>query len=149
MLTKSVTKRIELGHEPGDWIEVRPLSWRDLEGAKDRHQNQLMARAADLGDALKALQGLSSDQQAAAQKEAAAKQNPSDLYDVGYLLHRAIVDWSYGEPVTEEAIDSLDQQTVDVVLAELLPKTSEADLKNGYSPSISPLKATVPSVEAG
>ena len=145
MLTKSITKRIELAHEPGYWIEIRPLSWRDLEGAKDARQHQAIQRAIDLGSALKDLSGLAADRK----DDAPVQQATADLYDVGYLLHRAIVDWSYGEPVTEEAIDSLDQQTVDVVLAELLPKTSEADLKNGYSPSISPLKATVPSVEAG
>ncbi len=147
MLTKTITKRIELSAEPGEWIEVRPLSWRDLQGAKDAHQNQLMGRAVDFGDALKALSNITADQRQAAQQQ--AESNPRDSYDVGYLLHRAIVDWSYGEPVTEEAVDSLDQVTVDVVLDELLPKTSEADLKNGFSPSISPLKATDPLVEAG
>ncbi len=146
MLTKAITKRIELAHEPGEWIEVRPLSWRDLQGSRDEHSQTAIKKALDLGSALNGL-----SEMAAAQKKDAEPTNPKieDTYDVGYLLHRAIVDWSYGEPVTEEAVDSLDQTTVDVVLDDLLPKTSEADQKNGCSLSTSPLKGMAPSVEAG
>ncbi len=145
MLTKSITKRIELPAEPGEWIEVRPLSWRDLQGAREARQHEAIRKAIDLGSALKDLSGIAQDRQPNTPVEPKAE----DTYDVGYLLHRAIVDWSYGEPVTEEAVDSLDQKTVDVVLDELLPKTTEADQKNGFSLSTSLSKGMAPSVEAG
>ncbi len=145
MLTKSITKRIDLAAEPGEWIEVRPLSWRDLQGAREARQHEAIRKAIDLGSALKDLSGIAADRQ----PDTPVEPKNEDTYDVGYLLHRAIVDWSYGEPVTEEAVDSLDQKTVDVVLDELLPKTSEADQKNGFSNSISLSKGMAPSVEAG
>lgn len=35
MLTAGATQRVEIPHEPGQWIEVRRLSGKQLDAARD------------------------------------------------------------------------------------------------------------------
>ena len=36
MLTGAgITKKLDLPHEPGEWVEIRPLSWRQVNAIRD------------------------------------------------------------------------------------------------------------------
>ena len=37
MLTRHITKRMTIPHEPDHWMELRRLSWTDLQHASDVH----------------------------------------------------------------------------------------------------------------
>ena len=107
MLTKGIVKRLELPHEPGEWIDIKPLSIADLVEVKQQARTtggpeyQLSDEDSGMAIAL-----------------------PS--------LTRGIVAWSYPEAVSAEAIGSLDTETAVYVLRALVPgQLDEADQKTG------------------
>ena len=112
MLTKGKTRRLELPHEPGEWIEVRLLGLDDVVEVR---------REARLSEGESLLQLVGDDAIMAVIKP---------------TLCRCIQAWSYEEPVSPEAIGTLDAKTAVYILTELLPaQESEEDRKNGISPS--------------
>lgn len=130
-IVTNVTKRVEIPHEPDQWMEIKKLSWRQLEATKDAQTNALLARMKSLGgDMVKALQGAVEDQ----------KQKPGTQHDRGGVLNCGIVAWSYDVPVTPANVDALDEETaawaVEEILALNAPRTDE-ERKNGLSPSTS------------
>lgn len=130
-IVSNVTRRAEIPHEPGEWVEIRRLSWRQLEKASDLQTNASLARMRALGgDLLGALRSSSSQQQA----------DPAASYDRAFVLNAGIVRWSYDVPVSPESIDLLDEETAAWVFREILalhkPRTEE-EQKNGSSPSTS------------
>lgn len=117
-LTNLATKRVDLPHEPGQWLTVRMPSLHILDDAKQaqaRKAFQLMA-----GVDLSQLKGLNSDRPAQAGPD----------YDWLTLLRRCVTAWSYPEPLTPDNLAELDAETVQVVMAALLPAESEGDRKN-------------------
>lgn len=136
-LTHKVTTRIDLPHEPGQWIEARLPSKLILDRAEQARQRRAAQMARDFGaDMFQALRGLTVD---AAEREAA----PGDSVDWYTLLTDCITAWSYDEPVSADAIGGLDAETVDVVLAALLPRRrTDDERKNGSYSSISASTAT-------
>ena len=54
MLTRGVTQKIELPHEPGQWVEVRALSGLQLEAARDDRTLKAIRLAREMGPALQA-----------------------------------------------------------------------------------------------
>ena len=133
MLTNGVKQRIELAHEPGQWIEIQPLSWRIHQEARQLRTAQRfrdsIRSVAELGEDFATARELTEGQGGDAARDV------EDEYEVAKLLHASIVGWSYDAEVTPANIDSLDQQTVDVVLDALLPRRTEAARKNGTGPS--------------
>ena len=119
-IVKGITKRAEIPHEPGEWMELRRLSWRQLEQASDAQSDAALQRIKKLGgDLIGALRGLAGDQE----------QNPAAKYDRAVVLKSGIVNWSYNVPVTPENIDDLDKETADWAVEEILgmhaPRTEE------------------------
>lgn len=119
-IVKGITKRAEIPHEPGEWMELRRLSWRQLEQASDAQSDAALDRMKRLGgDLLKALRDTVSNQE----------QNPTAKYDQAAVLKSGIVNWSYNVPVTPENIDDLDKETADWAVEEILgmhaPRTEE------------------------
>jgi hypothetical protein len=82
--------------------------------------------------------------------EITASLSPADTFDVLTVLRNGIAAWSYDELPTDENIEALDQETVDVVLAAILPQPkTEADRKNGSASSTSPSSAKAPRLPTG
>lgn len=109
----TVTHKVDIPHEPGEWMEFRELGWKALDAAREvKSRNSLMSFR-DLGPEF--LKSLSSPND-----EAPAKENPGDAYDKSVVLRTAIVNWSYSAACTENNIDNLDPVTADWAYDEFI-----------------------------
>lgn len=135
MLRKGVTKTAEIPHEPGEWIEVKLLGWKELEAARRARMRQSFENIREMGpDLYRQMQESRSDN------------GPTDVmqqYDQGVVLERGIVGWSYGEPVTPETIGQLDPVTAEWAARTIVGADAERedDRKNGSGSFTSPLPA--------
>ena len=117
-LTHRGTKRIDLEHEPGQWLDVRMPSLAILDRARVAQMRRTIEMMSGLDIA--ALKDLQSDNQTS---------NAPD-YDWLTLLGACVTAWSYDEPVTPANVAELDGVTVKAVLAALLPVETEDERKN-------------------
>ena len=111
MLTR-ISRRVALPHEPGAWVEIKALSWRQLKRARD-------ARLVEAISQYKAMAGML-DSLPSASRETAAETDQLDSYELGQLLADGIVAWSYDDEVTPDAIDALDEETARFLGHEIL-----------------------------
>ncbi len=127
MLTKGITKRVELPHEPGAWIEVKLLGYRQLEAAKQKRLFDQIKIFRELGpQAPTVTPAIDPDGPVVP-----VVPDPLNTYDQGMLLEAAIVAWSYDAKVTIDAIQSLDEQTAEYVARQVVLKPeSDEDRKN-------------------
>ena len=109
--------KLDIPHEPGEWIEASALSWSVFQEAEDVATSRAAERSALIlksagPDAVRALAGMD---------QADAETPAGDKYDRRTVLQGAIKSWSYSEPPTPENIDALDPETAswlfDVVIA--------------------------------
>lgn len=142
MLTYRVTEKIDIPHEPGEWVEIKPLSWKDLERAKAARLKSVIETMADAKEVMALLAG----------REAGPSAEGSiiDQYDLATLLQAGIVGWSYGggdkAVVDAENIASLDDLTARWIAELLLGGGRDGeDRKNASSSSTKPSTA-VPSI---
>lgn len=137
-------RRVQLEHEPGEWIDVRPLSWRQAEEALRIAHTAKLRELTGMGDALLGAMEMAKDLPGEIMAASAAEAAGAEaVYDTATLLRHGVVAWSYPEPVTAETLDELDPITVQAIVAELLPRPlSEADRKNATSASTAPSTAT-------
>ena len=105
-----LTEQVAIPHEPGQWIKFRALSWRDLQAAQE----------ARLARALRQAAGLLPEALEVSQNESVQRGTPVVQFDQTVVLRSGIAAWSYGEPVSPEAIDRLDQRTADWAFAEIV-----------------------------
>src|SRR3990167_4803890 len=143
-IVRGVIRRVLLSHEPGAWVDLRLLSWRQLEEAQHAHLAATVRQFSGLADGMEAFQGFID--KATVGGTVAQQQN----FDTATLLRAGIVAWSYEEPVSPENIDDLDAETVRVLVAELTPHgQSEEERKNGFERSTEPLTEGEPLPTAG
>ena len=120
-LVTEAIKRVDIPHEDGEWLEVRRLSWRELEAASDTATDALMARMKQLGgEMVQALRSVTTEQQA----------DPFGGYDRQAVLVAGLKAWSYDAKVTPENLALLDEETAAFAYREILtlskPRTEEA-----------------------
>ena len=134
MLTsKAGATRLDLPHEPGQWIEVRLPAWPVLVSARNIRQR----------NAIDELSGWSEEgmRKARSSTEGASVSRVPDVadeYDWACILGASIVGWSYDAPVSPETISDLDEESARFVVRACVPvQRSEDDLKNGSSASTS------------
>lgn len=122
-LTKGVTRKVEIPHEPDQWMELRHLSYRQLDEARQAKLDELFGFLRKTKDLTLPKPD---DDKAAADRLAA--------YDVPTLLRHGIVAWSYGDAVTP---DDLDAKTADWAAREILALSmpDEAAVGKGSSRS--------------
>jgi len=121
-LTKGVTRKVEIPHEPDQWVQLRMLTYRQL----------AEARRVKLDDLFTVMRGLKDI--ALPQQDGQAVVDPLAGYDIGVLLRYGIVAWSYGETVTP---DELDDRTAQWAAREIvaLAVPDEAAVGKASSPS--------------
>ena len=119
MLVRSVTKRLEIPHEPGETMTLQRLSWSQLDQAREASTMASLAKAAKMGPELIMALRQSTDDEA----------SEGSQYDKATVLCYGISDWSYDAEVTAANIDMLDEQTADWAFAEIL-KLNDDDSKN-------------------
>ena len=123
MITSKATKRVDLPHEPGEWIDVRMPSLNILNRARQTQSRGAIELMQGVDMALLNTFGDRAD--------VAAPRERSAEYDALTLLKGCITAWSYPEPLSYENIDELDEETVSAVVAVLLPPVVEEERKNG------------------
>lgn len=131
------TRQLEVPDEPGEWFEVRLLSWKELEECRREQSRKFMARAREMGvDLLKTVADLESDADAR-QKAAIAEareQNRRDAeleeFDREMLVTKSVVGWSYQRHFQPSALAKLDERTFDwlfeSIVALYLPGEEQA-----------------------
>ena len=131
-LTRGQTFDEPIPHEQGEWIKFRRLSWTQLDEARKAKGRKVMRNIASDPEAVKLLaevQNINSASPAAPDPAAALTVPPDPLsdYDQEMLLRLGIVEWSYDEPVSPEAIGDLDEETAEWAARKLLPKPKTTD----------------------
>jgi len=111
MLTGSDKKRLNLPHEPGEYVDIQTPPHGAFDVAAEIKSRKAMEQAAQLPPAI--LQG---SMEAARTSE----RDPLETYDKATLIEAAVVGWSYDEQVTPESIARLDLQTADLVFKEIV-----------------------------
>lgn len=119
-LVTQITKRLDIPHEPGEWMEIKKLSWAQLENASNIASEASFTMLKKMGgDLLSAIRDMDIQQE----KNAEAK------YDKGAVLECGIVRWSYDAKVSKETIAQLDEETAAWAFDEILgmnkPRTPE------------------------
>lgn len=119
MLVSKSTRRIELPHEPGQYIEVRDLSFLEIDKSKEKKlkYSMMLLSGIDMPD-FKVPEDLKD-----------RKPDPMASHDIPYLLEKGIVGWSYEEEVSSENIALLDSKTAELVIREILGIEEEEDRK--------------------
>ena len=119
MLVRSVTKRLEIPHEPGEHMTLRRLSWSQLDQAREAATMASLARAAKMGPEMIVALRQSTDGEA----------SEGSQYDKATVLSYGISGWSYDAEATAANINLLDEQTADWAFMEIL-KLNGDDEKN-------------------
>ena len=112
MLIGKATRKIDLPHEPGEWIEVRGLNRTQIGEAK---RLKTLAVLTDYAPYMA---------QFADREVDPTVKETVDSYDIDYILETAIVGWSYGE-FSKGETDQLDQKTAEYVACILLGLETE------------------------
>jgi hypothetical protein len=143
MLTIGITDRRDIPHEPGEWIEIRKLSWKQLADARKVRQEVVFSSVRAMGgeviNALPKRCGQCGEEKHEGacpppeQRTDASAADPTNEYDRGTLLHTGIVAWSYDKPANVGNIDELDDVTAAWATAEIVAYNtvpSEEERKN-------------------
>jgi len=119
-LVTGITRKVEIPHEPGEWMELKRLSWRQLEVAAEVQTDILFKRIKKMGSDI-----VSAFQRAGKEQEV----DPYTKYDRETVLQVGILKWSYDAEVNKASIDSLDEETAEWAFREILslnkPRTEE------------------------
>ena len=91
-----ISKRLEVPGDPGAWITIRKLGWVDLVASKAARLEAIVDMAKKLSDLRDAI----------ASADRVAPVDPFLEHDQATLLDRGITAWSYGNTVTQDALDS-------------------------------------------
>lgn len=131
MLTKGITDKRDIPHEPGEWIEIRKLSWIDLDDAREARQAAVFGNVKAMGGEVMAAlpkrckKGCGEEKHDGAcpppeERADDSAADPTNEYDQNIMLHRGIVAWSYEEPSSGANIDTLDEVTAHWIHGELV-----------------------------
>lgn len=124
MLTGDRTRRVEIPHEEGQWIELKELSGRQLRKIRKLKFKESIADTRAMGgELMQALGGFSQEDVKKAQKDP----DPLAEYDMDALLEAGIVAWSYEEEVNSDNIGQLDQKTERLIALALVGVEEEEE----------------------
>lgn len=121
MIVKNITKKVDIPHEPGEWMMFKRLTWRQLEEASDVSSDASFERMKKMGAEL-----------LSAIAKTVNSNPPQESYDKATILHNGIIKWSYPDEVNHDNIDALDDATVSWAYAEILAlnEPTEREVKN-------------------
>lgn len=118
MLASTQTKRLDIPHEPGEYIEIRMLSARKREEAHDAKMQSIIRALSGGADLFKSAMESGPDEPKA-EKDPSEK-DPLTSFDKWMILRAGIVSWSYNAKVRPDTIDDLDEETADWAAREIL-----------------------------
>lgn len=125
-LRSGIVTRHQIPHEPGEWVEVRALGWRDLDQARRARTDDSFASLRKMG---KELYQMISE----SRTDGPSELDPLLSYDLATVLELGVAAWSYNAPVSPETLGQLDEQTAQWVARLIVGADDEAesDRKNG------------------
>lgn len=133
--------KVDIPHEPGEWVQIRPLSYDEVEEA--RIAKMAKSASAYQGIDLESidLSSFGIDAEAIAASVSQEHKQGLDLYDGATLLHHSVVAWSYQDHAPDGAM--LDRRTAVWLLREYvlpmngLDEEGEASANDSVKPSVS------------
>lgn len=135
-LVRGQTLRLDIPHEPGEWVTIKKLPWGLLDGARETRTRAVIERAKVMGPELMASLRDAGNREDVQQ----ALADDVDEYDRGFLFDHGIAEWSYDAPITEAS--DLDEVTADWLAREIVRFNSrvrtEAEQLDAMLPSTSP-----------
>jgi len=133
MLTRDLTRTLDIPDEPGQQITVRKLSHYQLAMAEDARLDRVLAKAARIGS-------VAMPQQSAEEREQARldAEKPENRYDRATVLRYGITAWTYAEPLTPEATEELDEASAAWAFAEIMAFSLRSDAERKASAGGSP-----------
>ena len=136
MLIGQTFTKLDIPHEPGEWVEVRKLNHKTLARAAQVRSEQGISSMKSLGGEL-----LTALRQAKEEVETAIK-SPEvsvEAYDRDLVLQAGVVRWSYTAPPTPETLGELDEVTARWLHREIVTRSvappDPVVVGNGISPS--------------
>lgn len=126
MLTGDRTRRVEIPHEKGQWVELKELSGRQLRAVRKARLKEVLGDARDMGPEL--METISKFSREDVEVAAA---DPLAEYDMDALLEAGIVAWSYEKPVGKDTIGQLDQKTERFIALALVGVEEEEEKVKG------------------
>lgn len=137
MLVHDKARRVEIPYEPGEWAEIRPLSWGQRRSAMDAFRTESIHKFTEvaplmeggMGELLEEARRVRDEQEEAvkAAKEAVGEDpglepedDPLAAMDMGVVLRSGLMGWSYNGGVFDpELIQHLDVQTAEFLAREI------------------------------
>lgn len=136
MLIGQVFTKLDIPHEPGEWVEVRKLNHKTLARAAQVRSEAGISSMKSLGAELLTALRQAKDE---VQKELASTAVSVDAYDRDLVLQGGVVRWSYAAPVTPESLGDLDEATAKWLASEIVTRSvtppSPEMVGNATSPS--------------
>ena len=136
MLIGNVVTKLDIPHEPGEWVEVRKLNHKTLARAAQARSEAGISSMKALGAEL--LTALRQAKDEVAEAATATAISP-DAYDRDLVLQGGIVRWSYAVPVTPESLGDLDEVTAKWLASEIVTRSvagpSAEQVGNATAPS--------------
>lgn len=122
MLVNSLSEKIDIPHEPGAWIQVKPLTFAARESARQKaklrmyeEMRAVSAMAASLPDDVR---------KRSAEKAESAEPKERDLlaeYDADTVVDGALAAWSYDEEIGKPS-EQLDAATLEWAALTILER---------------------------
>lgn len=123
-LRTGITKREQIPHEDGQWMDLRLLGWRDLDAARRERQNESYDSLRRMGgDLYKMIQ----ETRAEVKRDDTGTDDPLQTYDLGTVLKLGIAAWSYDAPVNDETVGALDRETAEWAARVIVGAKAERD----------------------
>jgi hypothetical protein len=132
MFVTKYTTRVEVPGEDGSWVEIRPLSWLELERAQNKAVREAMQAASSLD--VSSLLADASDEDIAAIR-ARVESDVLSSVDILEVLNGGIVAWSAEEPVDDAHVKLLEPEVAEFLAREIMGIRTKADLGNSSPPS--------------
>lgn len=123
MLIKRITRRVDVPHEPGEWLELRYLDRSQFKEAAIIRQREAAGMAKSYGGELFSAIQKTREELAVPPDAKPAEPTIEELvaaYDPDTLLKLAVAGWSYDEEVSEDALKRLDEATVEWAVKEIV-----------------------------
>ena len=123
MLVGNVVEKLDIPHEPGEWVEVRKLNHKTLARAAALRSEAGIASMKSVGAELLAVIRQAKDDIQGALKAQAVS---ADTYDRDIVLQGGVVRWSYAAQVTKESLDDLEEATAKWMAHEIVTRSVAA-----------------------
>lgn len=143
MLTGSLPPvRMEVPHEPGEWIDVRQLGYTELEACRDAVTKKFFDNLRTMGTDVVAqfTQMQQAQPELIAEAQAAKDAAQPDQFDRTLLFQKSVVAWSYQPAFTPDLLPQLDERTAEWLYRAITQMytgegESDEDRGNAYTPS--------------